>query len=904
MPLSEDTEKGDVPSSASAESADPSIKKTLMSPWLSAYHNAVAGIKAGSNCMRLVDVYGDGDAKLVIADGDQRLKMFKGSSLHGEQAILGVPSSLSYFYSDNSRPRIPAIAVASGPYIFIYRNFRPHYRFTVPSVEIDAQETKLWESLAKCTIEVPDALTQFSTMRGLGIRLSERSRGLLAIDNIEEQAEYVSRFMDDQLVERSFVTCMTSINKSMDDKDAVSCLVVASESCMVYVLDPQGTTVIQQIKVPGVPVEIVAVGLLDIEYRLVMTTRNSTVYTIKNGELLRSVIELELPACGLVQLDKSIVIASMSRKLTSYHLKGKKNWSLTMGDDIVALEAFSLRRTKETRGVIVALHNGEVTLYNEKVKVCTLSTDMVLTGMRFGQYGREEASLVLVQKSGALSLNILKRTASLDAISAAAGPPPEQGRSFFKGKFVYADETPGNLYVDIPLNIPKKTTLYLEQTQRERDQATEMHRHFQRDLCKLRLNTARAYVKIIKDGHGLVSYSTGAAIRLNAQVLGIGPSFRIKLNIQNAGFKAVTSITVAFQFDHELYCVKQSLIPIPLLIPNVLYHYAVDVDSISQLGAADNVSIFVCAKESSIPLVSAIISMPLCESKITSALSEQLLQSQEIIRRDKAVIDALRNRIETPKPLACDNQSSANQARPYELPRARYDMVINTGRTFAKTPLQKIMASLTGSHHGNDALEKLYGEHAIGQVSKLPGGNLRVKVKTKEACLQLERTKVNIMGGVFMFNEFDILASKYFVDISNVDSDTKTDTILHRLFIIGCKPIYDTFREVNMTTGMTSATWRVYFLSNTCPPPLVVNGSVCDQILFDNKLHPAHGKNAPYQSERLPYGYRSLHGIDLLTSDDTFPRPDPPTEPSPSRTSKRREINQRRMHKQRRAASR
>ncbi|CEG37042.1 Quinonprotein alcohol dehydrogenase-like superfamily [Plasmopara halstedii] len=577
MPLSEDTEKGDVPSSASAESADPSIKKTLMSPWLSAYHNAVAGIKAGSNCMRLVDVYGDGDAKLVIADGDQRLKMFKGSSLHGEQAILGVPSSLSYFYSDNSRPRIPAIAVASGPYIFIYRNFRPHYRFTVPS----------------------RSRTRSRNFQQCGIRLSERSRGLLAIDNIEEQAEYVSRFMDDQLVERSFVTCMTSINKSMDDKDAVSCLVVASESCMVYVLDPQGTTVIQQIKVPGVPVEIVAVGLLDIEYRLVMTTRNSTVYTIKNGELLRSVIELELPACGLVQLDKSIVIASMSRKLTSYHLKGKKNWSLTMGDDIVALEAFSLRRTKETRGVIVALHNGEVTLYNEKVKVCTLSTDMVLTGMRFGQYGREEASLVLVQKSGALSLNILKRTASLDAISAAAGPPPEQ---------------------DIPLNIPKKTTLYLEQTQRERDQATEMHRHFQRDLCKLRLNTARAYVKIIKDGHGLVSYSTGAAIRLNAQVLGIGPSFRIKLNIQNAGFKAVTSITVAFQFDHELYCVKQSLIPIPLLIPNVLYHYAVDVDSISQLGAADNVSIFVCAKESSIPLVSAIISMPLCESKILFCL--------------------------------------------------------------------------------------------------------------------------------------------------------------------------------------------------------------------------------------------------------------------------------------------
>lgn len=65
-------------------------------------------------------------------------------------------------------------------------------------------------------------LTVLNDTSGLGIRLSERSRGLLAIDNIEEQAEYVSRFMDDPLVERSCVTCMTSINKNMDDKDAVS----------------------------------------------------------------------------------------------------------------------------------------------------------------------------------------------------------------------------------------------------------------------------------------------------------------------------------------------------------------------------------------------------------------------------------------------------------------------------------------------------------------------------------------------------------------------------------------------------------------------------------------------------------------------------------------------------------
>lgn len=30
------------------------------------------------SCIKLVDVYGDGDSKLIVADADKRLKMYKG----------------------------------------------------------------------------------------------------------------------------------------------------------------------------------------------------------------------------------------------------------------------------------------------------------------------------------------------------------------------------------------------------------------------------------------------------------------------------------------------------------------------------------------------------------------------------------------------------------------------------------------------------------------------------------------------------------------------------------------------------------------------------------------------------------------------------------------------------------
>uniref|UniRef100_K3XAV1 Uncharacterized protein n=1 Tax=Globisporangium ultimum (strain ATCC 200006 / CBS 805.95 / DAOM BR144) TaxID=431595 RepID=K3XAV1_GLOUD len=253
----------------------------------------------------------------------------------------------------------------------------------------------------------------------------------------------------------------------------------------------------------------------------------------------------------------------------------------------------------------------------------------------------------------------------------------------------------------------------------------------------------------------------------------------------------------------------------------------------------------------------------------------EILRFQEDLRRDKVAVESARRRVETPKPLAIDIEtierqyavggdwsliaSRMEQARPYQLPIAKYDMVIETGRALVKTPLQKTMASLAGTSHGNSALEELYKRFEIGQISKLPGGNLRIKVKSKDACVRLECTKVNILGGVFKFKEFDILGDKYFIDIVNVDSDVNIDVILHRLFLLGCQPVYNTFREVNLATGITSATWRVYFLSSSCPSALVVNGSVCDQVLFDNKLHPAHGKNAPFQSERQPTPQHDTH---------------------------------------------
>lgn len=51
----------------------------------------------------------------------------------------------------------------------------------------------------------------------------------------------------------------------------------------------------------------------------------------------------------------------------------------------------------------------------------TIKTNDVVTAMRFGAYGREEASLILAYKSGALTIKMLQRMADLEVSSAPPG---------------------------------------------------------------------------------------------------------------------------------------------------------------------------------------------------------------------------------------------------------------------------------------------------------------------------------------------------------------------------------------------------------------------------------------------------------------------------------------------------
>jgi Bardet-Biedl syndrome 1 protein len=251
---------------------------------------------------------------------------------------------------------------------------------------------------------------------------------------------------------------MDTILKDTDDPDGVSSLVIGTESGHVLILDPPGNTVVAKVKLGGVPAFLAVTGLYDVEYRVVIACRNGMLYTLKNGEVTGIAIELETQPCGLARIDKMIYVACMDRNIHCYHIRGKKTHALPQPAPIACLSTLMLRKTRMISALLVGLDNGEVRVYNGKFLVHTLVTGDPVASVRFGGYGREDNTLVVVHRSGALTVKMLTRTATLEASTEAPGPPPEQ---------------------DMPLNVPKKTKLYVDQTQREREHATEMHRVFQ-----------------------------------------------------------------------------------------------------------------------------------------------------------------------------------------------------------------------------------------------------------------------------------------------------------------------------------------------------------------------------------------------------------------------------------------
>ncbi|XP_074519217.1 BBSome complex member BBS1 [Halichoeres trimaculatus] len=566
--------------------------------WLDAHYDPVAGLYTFSSCVDLADLSGDGESRLVLGDlgsgsSGMKLKVYRGTALMSESTLLDLPSGLVAFFMDLHEPRIPAVAVASGPCIYVYKNLRPYFKFTLPSLEVNTLEQDVWQQVREGQID-PLTLKEMleSIRKKADVPLSVRSLRFLSLET-NEMDDFVQLHKQQPIKRQTVITCISTLKKSTADEDGVSCLVIGTECSDVYILDPEAFTILSKMSLPAAPTMMDVTGQFDVEFRMTVACRDGNIYILRReSDKPKYCVELSSHPVGLVRVGKNMVVGCTDESLQGFTQKGKKLWKVDLPAPITTMAAMDLP-TKGFQAVLVGLANCEVHLYRDKNLLSTIKAPDVVSSICFGRYGREDGTLIMTTKGGGLMVKILKRTAAFEDRDSAPGPPLAQS---------------------VRLNVPKKTKLYVDQTLRERENGLAMHRAFQMDLSRLRLAAAKAYVKALESSLTPMSSSLTEPLKMNAVVQGLGPSFKLTLNVQNtAACRPVMNLAISFLYDEGLYRMKNPYMRIPLLVPGLIYPVETFVECTSDKGISDIIKVFVLHEGRSSPLLTAHINMPVSE---------------------------------------------------------------------------------------------------------------------------------------------------------------------------------------------------------------------------------------------------------------------------------------------------
>lgn len=588
---------------AQASGIPPNVNVPEDSQWLHVHHDPVAGINALTSGLALTDLTDSGDSRLLIAhlgngvDASTRmLKVYRGGTVVSNSPLKEMPTGIVAFYMTGELKRVPAVAVASGASVFVYKNLKPFFKFTLPTMDIDSKESDAWaHAYSSPELDLEEFHHMLDHFRQTGSQLSPQSLEFLSLEP-SLRSDYVNAFRDVPVTRHTVITCIGTINKSGIDFDDIACIVLATEACKIYVLNSTNFGVMAKFTLPSPATMMSISGQFESEFRIVVGCRDGCIYTIKEGgEFASQGIQLPSQAVGLMRVNKTITVGCMDGCLYGYSTKGKRLWCLQMPAAINTLDAMH-HRARNWKGVAVALANGDVRIYQDRNLVSVIKLHSPAVALKFGRFGKDDGTLVLVLASGDLVVKALKRTALMNDAEYIAGPPAEQ---FVK------------------IKVPPKTQLYLEQTQRERENCIHMHRIFQRDMTVLRLQAARLYVKALTGGLAPVINSSRVSLKFNVEVRGIGPVFKIVATVQNTSPEALTKISMSFATDPSFYTIHTRVIKLPLLVPGVNYDFSTFVQVVTEAPVASVINVFVTHENSPVPCMTAIVNMPISEGLTT-----------------------------------------------------------------------------------------------------------------------------------------------------------------------------------------------------------------------------------------------------------------------------------------------
>jgi Bardet-Biedl syndrome 1 protein len=234
--------------------------------------------------------------------------------------------------------------VSVGPSILFYRNMKPYFKYTVPSLLIETFEQEIWKKLP--SDRPVNYAKHIEDLKSMNLsQLSSLSQRLLNLPHDEVEA-FLRENSEPKLERLPTVVAMTTIFKSIEEEKSPNCLIIATEAGDIYIMDAQSFAILHDARVcnfKATPDLISASGSYQNDFKIVVTTREGSLCILRKNWLEgREIVKLESPATAmcLLQIDQTIVV--LSNSLMCYSKKGKMLWSMTMKEAVLCMTPVSL----------------------------------------------------------------------------------------------------------------------------------------------------------------------------------------------------------------------------------------------------------------------------------------------------------------------------------------------------------------------------------------------------------------------------------------------------------------------------------------------------------------------------------------------------------------------------------
>jgi len=94
----------------------------------------------------------------------------------------------------------------------------------------------------------------------------------------------------------------------------------------------------------------------------------------------------------------------------------------------------------------------------------------------------------------------------------------------------------------------------------------------------------------------------------------MGPEFQLLVRVSNTGVNSLFNVPLLVAANHALYSVPEPCRVLPAVIPHQQYQLEIDLRCKDENGGTDVVKLYLCKEKGAIPILTAIVQMPICEA--------------------------------------------------------------------------------------------------------------------------------------------------------------------------------------------------------------------------------------------------------------------------------------------------